>query len=299
MTPEDRLTALMEAAVTDLDPPVGDILAEAERRGRRLRRRRHALLAAASAGAVLMTAVGVDAGLRLTSSEQVGVAGSQESGTARVSPDPGGGSGSPGDSTTGTSGAGSAWEPGAASTAPAFASGASGAKSLVPMTPAAELAILRKLLAPWAFTDPRQPSATQADLWVDGNDGKGEFTVFVGVSNAAKSGMDPAGCAQQSLPTIDVNDLAGTTGPGCSQIKTEAGDMVLEEVVGNVQAGGYYQYRVIAYRADGVAVEITASDGVAATGVVTRSAPPMTPKLWAAIVTDPAWQLEVPATGAQ
>lgn len=299
MTPEDRLAALMEAAVTDLDPPVRDILAEAERRGRRLRRRRRTMLAVASAGAVLLTAAGVDAGLRLTSSQQVGVAEYQESGAARVSAGPSGGS--PGGSTTGP---GSAWEsaaPGAAdaSTASEAASGAYAAKSLVPITPTAELAILRKLLAPWAFTNPSEPSATQADLWVNGNDGKGEFTLFVGVASVKQSGMDPADCAQQGLPTLDVNDPGAVTGPGCNQVKTESGDMVLEEVVGGVHVGGYYQYRVIAYRADGVAVEITASDGVADTETVTRPAPPMTPELWAAIATDPAWQLEVPATEAQ
>ena len=300
MTPEDRLAALMEAAVTDLDPPVRDMLAEAERRGRRLRRRRRTMLMVASAGAVLLTAAGVNAGLRLTSSQQVGVAGQQESGAARVSASPSGGS--PGGSTTGP---GSAWEsasaPGAAeaSTASEAASGAYAAKSLVPITPAAELTILRKLLTPWAFTNPSEPSTTQADLWVDGNDGKGEFTLFIGVASVKQSGMDPADCAQQGLPITDVNDPGTLTGPGCNQIKTYTGDMVMEEVVGGVHAGGYYQYRVIAYRADGVAVEITASDGVAATGTVTRPAPPMTPELWATIATDPAWQLEVPATEAQ
>ena len=299
MTPEDRLTALMEAAVTDLDPPVGQILAEAERRGRRLRRRRHVMLAVAAAGAVLLTAAGLGAGLRLTSSQQVGVAGYQESGAARVSPEP---SGAP--SGGARTGAGSAWESVAASGSGAAsgagsAPGASGVKSLVPITPAAEFAILRKLLPSWVFTDPSGPSATQADLWVHGNDGKGEFTVFVGVASAAKSGMDPADCAQQGLPSIDVNEPAGVTGPGCSLVKTQPGDLVMEEVVGGVHAGGYYQYRVIAYRADGVAVEITASDGIADTGVVTRSAPPLTPQQWAALVTDPVWQLEVPAAEAQ
>ena len=299
MTPEDRLTALMEAAVTDLDPPVGQILAEAERRGRRLRRRRHVMLAVASAGAVLLTAAGVGAGLRLTSSQQVGVAGYQESGAARVSPAP---SGAP--SGAGTTGEGSAWESVSASGSGAApgaesAPGASEAKALVPITPAAELAILRKLLAPWVLSNPTHPSATQADLWVNVNDGKGEFTVFVGVASTAKSGMDPADCAQQGLPIIDVNDPALAAGPGCSQVKTGTGDMVMEEVLGGVHAGGYYQYRVIAYRADGVAVEITASDGIADTGAVTRSSPPMTPELWATIVTDPAWQLEVPAAEAQ
>jgi len=301
VTPEDRLTELMEAAVTDLDPPVGDILAEAERRGRRLRRRRHVLLAAASAGAVLLTAAGVETGLRLISSQQVGVAGYQESGTARVSPNPSGGS-SGGSSPATGSAWGSASASASGSTEPAYASGASGAsaaKSFVPITPAAELAILRKLLTPWVFTDPSHPSATQADLWVNGDDGKGEFTVFVGVASTAKSGMDPADCAQQGLPITDVNNPVPATGPGCSEVKTDTGDMVMEEVVGGVHAGGYYQYRVIAYRADGVAVEITASDGVADTGVVTRSSPPMTPELWAAIVTDPAWQLEVPAAEAR
>jgi hypothetical protein len=287
----------MEAAVTDLDPPVGDILAEAERRGRRLRRRRRVVLAVASAGAVLLTAAGVEAGLRLASSAQVGVAGYPESSTARVGPNPSGGP--PGGSTTE---ARSAWESASASASGSgsgaaawSASGASGAKSLVPITPAAELAILRKLLASWVFTDPSGPGATQADLWVDGNDGKGEFTVFVGVASTAKSGMDPADCSLVGLPVIDVNDPAGVTGQGCSQVETKTGDMIMEEVVGGVHAGGYYQYRVIAYRADGVAVEITASDGVASTGVVTRSAPPLTPEQWATIVTDPAWQLEIPA----
>lgn len=310
MTPEDRLTALMEAAVTDLDPPVGEILAEAERRGRRLRRRRQTVLAVVSAGAVLLTAAGVDVGLRLTSSQQVGVAGYQQSGTAQVSADPSGGA--PGGSTPGAgslresasgsasgSRSRSASGSGSRSTDPAFASGANGAKSLVPITPAAELTILRKLLAPWVLTHPSAPSATQADLWVDADDGKGLFTVFVGVTATAKSGMDLATCAQQGLPTINVNNPAGVTGPGCSQIKTETGDLVIEEVLGSVHARGYYQYRVIAYRADGVAVEITAADGVSATGAVTRSSPPMTPELWATIATDPAWRLEVPAAEAQ
>lgn len=273
MTPEDRLTALMEAAVADLAPPVRDILAGAELRGRRLRRRRRIVLAVASAGAVLVTGTGVDVGLRLTASDQIGVAGYRETATATPSA--------------------------TASATPSATPSATAFTSLVPINAAAELAILRKLLSPWSITKPAAKGSGRAGLWVTGNDGKGEFTLFVGVASTADSGMDPADCAQQGLLTKSAVNAAGAAQPGCTQLRTDTGDTITQEVVGAVHSGGYYLYRVIAHRADGVAVEIEVSDGIAATGAVTRATPPLDPGLWSAIVTDPAWRLEVPAAEAR
>jgi hypothetical protein len=278
VTPEDRLAALMEAAVTDLDPPVGEILAEAERRGRRLRRRRRTVLAVVSAGAVLLTAAGVGAGLRLTGPHEVGVADYSDTGPPTSA---------------------------APSTVPASPSPSPSpmppTKPSVPIaiTPADELAILHKLLPSWTFSNLDTPSPTQVDLWLNGDDGKGEFTLFIGVASAADSGMDPADCAQQGLPIVDVKIAAAAIQQGCSQVTTTGGDTVMEEVVGAVHTGGYYQYRVIAYRADGLAVEIEATDGVSSSGTVTRAAPPLNPALWGAIATDSAWKPTVRAAGAQ
>jgi hypothetical protein len=262
LTPEEQLATLMEAVVGDLAPPLGEILAGAERRGRRLKRQRRIVLAIGAAGVAILSAVGVDAGLHLTGSTALGVA-SQATATPGT-PHP-----------TGE------------------------ASAVLPIDYSAEILILHTLLpTSWTFSEARD--AQDANLWITMDDGKGPFSVYIDVASASDSRMDPVNCTLQGLPTLAASALteSGAQHEGCALQVFPNGDKAMEEAVGMVAAGGYYQYRIIVGRADGVAVEIEASDGLAQAGKVTRTAPPLTLAQWTQIARDRLWQLEIPEAAA-
>jgi hypothetical protein len=268
LTPEEQLATLMEAVVGDLAPPLGEILAKAERRGRRLKRRRRVALAIGAMGVVALCAVGVDVGLRFAGSHAIGVAGEETAPPGiRIAGSPSATTGSRTQEAT---------------------------SGRLPIDGSAEILILHTLLpTSWSFSDPQEPET--ANLWITMNDGKGPFSVFVAVRSTADSGMDPVDCAAQGLPSLAVAALAaqGALHEGCVVQTFSNGDKAMEEAVGAVQVGGYYQYRIIVSRADGVAVEIEAGDGISQSGKTTRIAPPLSLMQWTQIARNQLWQLEV------
>jgi hypothetical protein len=74
------------------------------------------------------------------------------------------------------------------------------------------------------------------------------------------------------------------------------GDKVMQEVL-KANAYGVYQYRVIADRTDGVAVELDVSNGsLSGPGTkFTRADPPLSLGVWTVFAVDQVWQPRVPS----
>lgn len=281
---EDRLSEMMDAATRALAPPIELILAEGERLGRRRRRRRRAAVAISTVAVVLIGGVGAAAGLRLSHmNHEDDVAAAPVAhrsshtpiSSAPASPSPSSIAESPPPSPTATA-------PGT---------------SLAPITSQAAAQILKRYQPDWIYGsyDPVNNARTSL-LDTDVNDGKGLARVFVGIGTAKASGMDPADCSLQK-PLLEGGGTrpAGAPPSSCDVKQFPNGDQVMQEVL-KADTYGEYQYRIIAYRADGIAVEITASNGdwISPATEVTRAVPPLSVAEWTAIALDRAWKLEVP-----
>jgi len=281
---EDRLSALMDAATRALAPPVESILAEGERLGRRRRRRRRAAIATGTAALVLVGGAGTVAGVRLARTDHqqnpnLGAAAIVQR-TSRA--------------------------PTSASPAPTAAPSA-----VLPATPTApstdgvepinsETAVkLLKLngAADWKFGSYHPKNNNPASLLnVDVEDGRGLARIFIAIGSTTDSGMDPADCSFQAKLLQDVKGRPTGAPPASCNVRTlPNGDKVMQEVL-RADQYGEYQYRVIAYRADGVALEITAANGDDQKSVteVTRATPPLSLPQWTSIALDRSWQLVVP-----
>lgn len=298
---EDRLSELMDAATRALDPPISAILAEGERLGRSRRRRRRAAVATGTAAVVLLAGAGAAAGLRLTRAAQYDA--------ADAAPVVHHLSRAPTDTASaaepGSSGSSGSWGASGSSGAPAtpsLAPGQSPSELLVPINAAAAFYILKtRVPAGWKYGT-HDPSASNTSLLtVDVNDGAGLARIFVAIASTARSGMDPIDCSLQ-MPLIEGGGTrpAGAPPASCDVQHYPNGDRVMQEVL-KADPYGEYQYRIIANRADGVALEITAANGDYGSPAteVTRVAPPLTVAAWTQIALDPVWQLQVPVRMAE
>ncbi|HEU5425592.1 MAG TPA: hypothetical protein VFU74_01900 [Actinocrinis sp.] len=300
---EDRLSQLMDAATCALDPPIEALLAGGERLGRARRRRRRMAVGAGTTAVVLFAGVGVAAGLRSTGpGGSYGAAGhttarpSLSAGPLPASPEP-----TP-----------------SATLASSFPTPRGPRPGEVPINATAAVNILRQLVAKtWKFGS-YLPSTPGSLLRVDVDDGNGIAQITVNVAAAANSGMDPADCAKQGLGTA--NESASPTSPPwtggaspsgsaqappgsvapngseCFITQVDNGDTAMTEVLASPPSKVVID-RVIAYRADGIAVEITARNGDLKSigGGVTRVRPPLDAMKWTYIALNPIWQLFVPA----
>lgn len=288
---EDRLTELMEAATRALQPPLEAILAEGERRGRSRRRRRRAAVAAGTAAVVLLAGTGAAAGLRLTRGTGYDAAGAPAavhrpsgapSSTDRASPSP------------------SETALGAATPEPTR----SATEPLVPINATAAYNILKMSVpAGWTFGAYKPSDAINSLLDIDVDDGTGHARIFVGIGLNAKSGMDPIDCGQQKQAQV-LNaggaQPSGAPSISCTIQRYTDGDLVMQQVL-PVGMYGEYMYRIIANRADGVALEITATNGDfgGVAGAVTEAQPPLSIAQWTAIAMERIWQLRVPVSLAK
>ena len=87
------------------------------------------------------------------------------------------------------------------------------------------------------------------------------------------------------------------TSSECYVIGTDKGDTAMAEVLVSPPSKVVLD-RVVAYRSDGIAVEITVENGApkgTIDGVVTRVWPPLDASEWAYVALNPIWQLYVPA----
>lgn len=273
---EDRLSELMDAATRALHPPVDAILAEGERLGRYRRRRRRTAVATGTAAVMLLAGAGAAAGLRLSRPAPYDAADA-----AHVLHRP---------STAPKNTADATPSPSPTAQAPV--------KALAPITATAAVNILRmKVPATWKYGAYPQSNSGMSLLNIDVDDGKGLARVFVAIGNSKQSGMDPIDCKlQAALLASGGKRPPGAPATNCVVRHYPNGDQVMQEVL-RADPYGEYQYRIIADRADGVALEITAANGdwSAASTEVTRATPPLTVEQLTAIALDPIWQLEVPA----
>ena len=288
---EDRLSELMDAATRALAPPIDTILVEGERLGRRHRRRRRTAVATGTAAVVLLVGAGAAVGLRLTGTNH-----EDDAAASTVVHRPSRPSRAPTRSGSASPSATADMTPTPTPTAGTYT------LTLVPITSKAAVDILiKKLGSSWTY-GPFNPAnnAGTSLLDFDVNDGKGLARVFVGIAPVGKSGMDPIDCSLQG-PLLKGGGTRPSGAPpaSCNVQHYPNGDLAMQEVL-KADAYGEYQYRIIANRADGVAVEITASNGdwSKAATEVTRVLPPLSVAQWTAIALDPAWQLAVPVNNA-
>lgn len=287
---EDRLSALMDAATRALAPPVESILAEGERLGRRRRRRRRAAVAAGTAAVVLAGGVGTVAAVRLAGTDHHQ---SQKLGAAAVvqhaSRAPTSASAIPSPTVVPDS-------------APPVTPTAPNTDLVEPINSETAVRLLRMNgAADWKFGSYHPKSNNPASLLnLDVDDGQGTARIFVAIGSATASGMDPADCSLQAKMLQDIKGRPPGAPPASCAVRTYPnGDKVMQEVL-RADVYGEYQYRVIAYRADGVAVEITAANGDDQNPAteVTRATPPLSLPQWTAIALDRSWQLLVPYTNS-
>jgi hypothetical protein len=281
---EDRLSELMDAATRALHPPVDAILAEGERLGRSRRRRRRTAVATGTAAVMLLAGAGAAAGLRLTRTAQYDAADA-----AHVLHRP----------STAPTGSATLTPPASGDATPSPAPTArTPAAALAPITATAAVNILRmKVSAAWKYGTYSQSSSGMSLLSVDVDDGKGLARVFVAIGRTKQSGLDPIDCKlQASLLANGGKRPTGAPPTSCVVQHYPNGDVVMQEVL-QADPYGEYQYRIIADRADGIAMEITAANGdwSAASTEVTRITPPLNVAQWTAVALDPIWQLEVSA----
>lgn len=297
---EDRLSELMDAATCALDPPISAILAEGERLGRSRRRRRRAAVATGTATVVLLAGAGVAVGLRVMHTTQYD-ADDAVPAVHRLSRAPTG----PG-AESGPEAAASPNSAGAdASSAPEFATPSptpTASEALVPINSAAAFYILKtRVPADWKYGTYELSTSNTSLLTVDVNDGSGLARIFVAIATTANSGMDPVDCSLQT-PLLEGGGKrpTGALPASCAVQHYPDGDQVMAEVL-KADPYGEYQYRIIANRADGVALEITAANGDWGNPAteVTRAVPPLTVAAWTQIALDPLWQLMVPVKMAK
>ena len=290
MITEDSLSDLFERAVQDLDPPVNAIVAEAERRGRRLRKRRRAWKALGGGSAAALTATAVVTGMSLihtpgTSLVSAGSAGSNASasptGTPQASATP-----SPSSSVSGT--------PAASSTPATSPNPGNGAMPTIArryqMPVSQMLAALRQLLPAGSTLGYINPYSTEpGSLEVDYNDGQGAADIQISVAPTAM--FSPLSC-----PTPLWKD-EGTRPRGALPIsctmRTLPDGSVERDAVYYADAYGFYAYSVYVNRPDGVTVDVEVGNGILHTlPQVTRARPPGSMSEWAALAENPVWQLK-------
>ncbi|MFJ4675600.1 hypothetical protein [Kitasatospora sp. NPDC088783] len=273
---EHDLSRLLGESVDGLASPVGAIVAEARAQGHGIRRRRRRLRIAGAAAVVVALAT---AGAVVMPRP---VAGPTVTGTP------------PAATTTGT--------PPAATT-----TGTPPGPVMVPVTAEAMLKILADLLpsggklskfqlGPFEWT-----RAVATDFTVEYDDGRGAAHIYVVVSPPDPKGMS-WNCDQVDL-TDHATRPGGAEPTGCTST-TDAAGTVFSAVTGVGPEGGYYFRKVRLERADGSSVDLIVGNGPAPSpehpfGLADRPAPPLTMAAWQAIVRDPAWRTEVPATTAE
>ncbi|GLW59110.1 hypothetical protein [Kitasatospora phosalacinea] len=264
---EHDLSRLLGESVDGLASPIGAIVAEAGAQGRRLRRRRRLWTLGAT--------VVVVAALATTG--------------AVVMPRP---VSSP--AVTGTSPA-------------ATATSAEPSPATVPVTAEAMLQILAGLLPPGGKLSKFRAGPFEATrdvataFSVEYDDGRGAAHILVVVSPPDPKAMS-WNCDQLDLTDYGTRP-EGAEPAGCTSTADAAGTVV-SAVTGVGPDGGYYFRKVRLERADGTSVDLVVSNGPAPSeehpfGLADRPAPPLTAAAWQAVVRDPAWQNEVPATTAE
>jgi hypothetical protein len=291
MLTDEEIGELMKRATAELCPPAAPIISQAERRGRRLRRRRLAWIAGGNVAAVVaiaavVAAVSLPAGLR-PSGSQAGA------GSAARASDAG-----PAASHTRKGHEGGTHQKAGKKPRPAVTT-----KPRRPMTTSQMLSVLRSLLpAGSVFTDPRKawPSATDGTLDVNYNDGRGQVDIIVDVTpfTQVTTGNQLSGPGTVLALTCphplwkDEGARPAGALPISCQVRHLPGGGIERDAVMYADSYGFYGFGLYDQRTDGVEVFIQVANGYFDPYLphVDRARPPGTMKLWEQVVESPLWR---------
>jgi hypothetical protein len=282
MFTEDDLSELFDRAVRDLDPAVHPIVAEAERRGRRLRTQRRAGQALGGGFVAVLTATAVLAGMSLIhpgsalvaagsrghhSGKNTGASRASESPSPTISPEV-----SP--------------APGIHVTPSISTPGKSAPGDLMPA--AQMLATLKNLLPAGSTLGYVNPYATESgNVEVDYNDGNGAVDLQLSVEPSSM--FSPLSCPTP-LWTDEGTRPAGALPISCA-MRTLPDGSIERDAVYYADAYGFYGYSVYDQRPNGITVDLEVGNGILhGLPQVDRAQPPGSMAQWEALAENPGWQ---------
>jgi hypothetical protein len=274
---EDGITDLFERAVRDLDPPVRAIVLQAEQRGRRVRARRRAWMAAGGLVVASLAGTSLATGVPLA-----------HSGGGPVTA--GAASRHPGSKHAGTSHP--SLKPSARRSAPkSWAVGAEPKLARRYWMPQQQmLHLLRSLLPAGSTLSKPDPLAWHyGTLELDYNDGHGAVDIQLAVDPTAM--YAPLSCPKPLWPNEGPRP-AGALPESCT-MRTLPDGSIERDSVYNADVKSYYAYNVDVERPDGVTVDIDVGNGLLhGWPQVDRARPPGSMAAWVAVVENPAWHLK-------
>lgn len=157
----------------------------------------------------------------------------------------------------------------------------------ISLNPTTALQLLRSLM-PTGTLSPITDEHTSGLLDVTDSDGLAPAEVMVFVDPATSSGMDPIWCGPE-LPRDQGRRPEGAPPASCKTSVLPNGDKAMVQVTAT-DPNGYYSYRIIVDKKDGIDVEIQATNGNFALPVKpARAKPPLTPNEWLSIADNPGW----------
>ena len=273
MLTDDEIADLFERVSQGLNPEVGDMVAQGERLGRRLRRRNRAAAAAGSALAVVVVAgIALAAGINHAHPyHSPAAAGSSVAGRHP------GGRAAP--ARARQPGPHRAKRPG---THPAKAAGPG-------MTGSQLMTTLRRLLPPGSVLSHVNPySTTRGSLEVDYNDGRGAVDLIISVTRTWTN--PPLNCPHP-LWANEGTRPAGALPISCA-MRVLADGSIERDAVMYADEYGFYGYDIYDERPDDVTVFIQVANGINHTlPQVDRPRPPGSMAEWEAVVQNPVWHL--------
>ncbi|WP_030268318.1 hypothetical protein [Streptomyces sp. NRRL B-24484] len=298
---EDDLNGMFAESVHELSPPVGEMVAEGKRAGRRRLRTRRMLQAAGAAAvaAAVVTAVAV----AVPRPDGARVAGPSSGGTAQP-PTAGASAAGPATASPSTGKGAAGAEPGKGAVSPGTSPAAE--PGTADLTWQAMTKILSDLLPPGARLGNLNPFGVKFNTKPDEryveleyDDGHGASTVMLTVSRGRAP--SPVTCENWHGGSDEGTRKPGYEKPLCKTEDLPDGGRVRMFVTGTDMVG-LYDEMVELTRPDGVTVQVVAANatldqytgqkGVPIT--VTRDRPPLGLDGWKALVQSPRWQLRVP-----
>ncbi|MCU7826626.1 hypothetical protein [Kitasatospora sp. DSM 101779] len=298
---ENDLNGMFAESVHELSPPIGEMVAEGKRAGRKRLRIRRTLQAAGAAAVVaaVLTAVAV-AGPRPGGARADGPAAGGTALPSAASP----AADVPATASPATGKGPSGEESGAGTVSPS--KGAAAEQGTADLTWQAMTEILADLLPPGARLGNLNPHGvkfnTKPDeryIELEYDDGHGPSTVMLTVSKGRPP--SPVTCENWQGGSDEGTRKPGYEKPLCETEQLPDGGRLRMFVTGT-DVVGLYDEMVDLTRPDGTTVQVVAANGTLDqyTGrkglpiTVTRERPPLGLDGWKALVQSPRWQLKVP-----
>jgi hypothetical protein len=294
---DNQLRKLFDAAASELDVPVEDIVEAGTRLGRKRRARRNTGMVAAVVGVVGLTAGAVFGvqrfGIGSAPSNASAAAGRQTTDQrVSVSAVPSTGGALADTSAAGSSAGGAASSAAAAGGTTPVQPLASGLVRSNPESgPQVGAALLTQLVSADGLHAVRQngTSVGVADLIYDDGHGQSEIMASVREYSAALKQWNAYTCVNFNSADAATRPY-GVPEPSCMKVITTGGYAEYLMVTSD-DGSGFYDYEVNLFTADNMVVALDAGNGVpqATTVDVTRKLPPLSLAEMQAIVADPSW----------